>query len=121
MARKQRVLVVDDDPAHRETLFMLLTSGGIHVVPCESGSDALAVLKRQQFDLILSDVVMPGMDGMEFARKARKICPDTPVVLVTGRDSATDSIVADGNVALLKPYSTITLNSVLLEHLGVAL
>jgi CheY-like chemotaxis protein len=120
MAIKRRVLIVDDDSMHRETLSMLLTSGGIQVVGCESGHDALALLQqREQFDLILSDVVMPGMDGMEFARAARRLCSDVPIVLVTGRESAMDAIVSDGNVALLKPYSTTTLNSVLLEHLGI--
>jgi CheY-like chemotaxis protein len=118
----KRVLVVDDEALHRETLSALLQGGGIEVTACESAREALDVLRQPvHFDLALTDVLMPGMDGIEFARQARKLRPNLALVLVTGRDSAMDRVLSEGTVALLKPYSTETLNSVLREHLGVTI
>ena len=119
MPHSPRVMVVDDEAVHRETLAALLMGGGIRVAPFERAQDALHELGRDPaFDLILTDVLMPGMDGIEFARQARRLHPSIPIVLVTGRDSAMDAALDDGTVALLKPYSAETLNSVLREHLG---
>ncbi len=66
----------------------------------------------------MSDIVMPGMGGLEFCTRAHQMRPDMPVVLMTGHESVIDMVIARGNVALLKPYSAATLKRVLDEHLG---
>ena len=74
------------------------------------GDDALRRLAPPaEFDLIISDVVMPGMSGIDFARRAREARPGVPIILVTGDADAMESVLASGAVALLKPYSTETL------------
>jgi CheY-like chemotaxis protein len=116
-----RILVVDDEAVQRDTLSALLAARGMDVTCCERAEPALDLLRgAQDFDLIISDVVMPGMDGMQFAREARKLRPGVRVIMVTGHDSAMDRVIADGSIALLKPYSADALKRVLDEHLGGA-
>jgi CheY-like chemotaxis protein len=115
------ILVVDDEAVHRDTLSVLLAAQGMRVTCCERAASALDLLRgKQQFDLIISDVVMPGMDGIEFADEARRVRPGIPLILVTGHDSATDYVIAGGNIALLKPYSADALKRVLDDQLGRA-
>ena len=114
-----RVLVVDDDEMQRESLAALLVADGIAVTSCERAADALAMLRAlDPVDLIVSDIVMPDMDGLEFSARARALRPGMPIVLVTGDDTAVDRVIANGSVALLKPYSPGMLKRVLDEHLG---
>jgi len=122
MGINPHVMIVDDAAVHRDTLSAMLVHAGVQVTACENAADALTILRGDTvFDLILSDVRMPGMDGIEFSRQARKVRPATPLVLVTGRDSAMDAVMTGGNFALLKPYTAAALNGVLLEHLGITI
>jgi len=120
MPTAPHVMVVDDEAVNRETLRALLIDLGIKVTACANASEALAVLRAEDaVNLIFSDVLMPGMDGIELSRAVHKIRPHVPFVLVTGRDSAADSVVSKGTLALLKPYSIAALKGVLREHLGI--
>jgi CheY-like chemotaxis protein len=121
VSQSPRILVVDDEAVHRDTLRALLAAQGMTVVCCERAANALDLLRTPAlFDLVISDVVMPGMDGVEFAQQARSLRPALRVVLVTGHDSAMDHIIAGGDIALLKPYTADSLQRVLDEHLGRA-
>lgn len=121
MSVNTRVLVVEDDVANRETLCALLEQMGYAAIPVESGDAALAQLQTSEdFDLIISDVVMPGINGLDFARSVRETRRGIPIVLVTGDSDAMESVLASGAVALLKPYSTETLRQVLAEALEAA-
>lgn len=82
--RGWRVLVVDDDPFFREVLVELLTTEGCHVRSIARGTDALDWLKREPYDLVLSDIVMPDIAGWQVARAARDRDPAPVVVLITG-------------------------------------
>ena len=118
MGEQLRVLVLEDDLANRETLCALLEQMGYEPVPVDDGEAALALLATAEpFALALSDVVMPGISGLEFARRARKRRAGLPIVLVTGDADAMESVLIEGAVALLKPYSTETLRQVLAEAL----
>ena len=114
-----RVLIVDDDEMQRESLAALLAADGVAVTPCERACDALRILRSQDpVDIVVSDIVMPDMDGLEFSARARELRPGMAIVLVTGDDAAVDRVIANGSVALLKPYSPATLKRVLDEHFG---
>ncbi len=78
-----RILVVDDDDAVRDSVAEILIGGGASVETAENGRIALDMLGRQEFDLVLSDVVMPEMDGYELLMAAREAAPQTQVVLMT--------------------------------------
>lgn len=116
-----RILVVEDDPANRDTLCELLAHMGYSPIAAHRGEDALTVLDvGTDIDVIISDVVMPGISGLEFTRKARERRPDVPIVFVTGDREAMESVLASGALALLKPYSPATLESVIGEALAPA-
>lgn len=118
MSINAQVLIVDDDYATREALGALLEQMGHTPLTADSAADALRILESTAaLDVVVTDVVMPRMNGIEFAGRVRSIRPSLPVVLVTGDSNALDDVLASGGVALLKPYSPDTLRRVLKEAL----
>jgi len=79
----RKVLVVDDDTAVRESIAEILRAEGGEVISVGNGREAIERMRRERFDIVLSDVVMPEMDGYELFQAARREAPDTPVVLMT--------------------------------------
>ena len=79
----QRVLVVDDEAGLRMTLGANLELDGFEVVEAESGEHALELARGQRFDLVISDIRMPGIDGVQLFERLRALLPSVPVVLMT--------------------------------------
>lgn len=79
-----RILLAEDDEAMRVYLGRALENAGYEVVAVDCGTAALPYLQSEQFDLLLSDIVMPEMDGIELAQRCGEICPDTKVMFITG-------------------------------------
>jgi two-component system KDP operon response regulator KdpE len=103
-----RILVVDDEPQIRRVLHSSLESAGYDVTNVGSGKDALETLRSGQYDLVLLDVNMPEMDGIETCRAIRSNS-DIAVIILTVRDSETDKIEALDAGAydyVTKPFST---------------
>ena len=118
MSVNARVLVVEDDYATQQALSALLTQMGYTPVVADRGDDALRILDSSaKLDVIITDVVMPEMNGIEFAKRVRSARPALPIVLVTGDSDALEAVLASGAVALLKPYSPETLRRVLADAL----
>jgi len=95
---KPQLLVVDDDPSIRESLGALLTSAGYDVVVAENGASAVSHLDRTLADLIVTDLNMPGMSGMDLTYHVRSRYPATLIVAMSGDyqgDSVPAGIVAD--------------------------
>ena len=78
------VLLVDDDDSVREVCTAMLEDIGCKVVAVPGGAEALDQLKSQQFSLLLTDIAMPAMNGVELVREARKIAPEMPVLFASG-------------------------------------
>ena len=79
-----RILVVDDEPAARTLVTKALVADGYAVVAAEDGIQALEALAKSPFDMVLTDIVMPGIDGIELALKVAKDFPDTAILLMSG-------------------------------------
>jgi two-component system response regulator FlrC len=79
------VLVVEDEIVTREHLIAILTTAGYAVVAAADGAAALILLSRRPFDLILSDIMMPVLDGLQLLEIVRDKRIETPVVFLTGR------------------------------------
>jgi CheY-like chemotaxis protein len=79
----QSVLVVEDDPGIRDVLRLELSDQGFGVRTANSGEEALALLEKSPVDLVLLDLRMPGMDGLETAQKIKSRWPALPIVLCT--------------------------------------
>lgn len=94
MGTTGRVLVVDDERIVARVLARVLESAGHHVESCFDGREALSVLAAGEFDVVLSDISMPGLDGIELLRAVRSTDLDLPVVLITGAPSMHSAIHA---------------------------
>jgi len=88
------VLVVDDEPALRKVIRASLTASGFQVEECGTGQDALGVVEQHPFDLVLLDVNLPGMGGVETCRKIRALAPRAGILMVTVRDAEEDKVLA---------------------------
>jgi twitching motility two-component system response regulator PilH len=90
----RKILIVDDSPTERHVLNDMLTKAGYEVVACDNGEDAILKAKSVRPDLILMDVVMPGLNGFQ-ATRAISRDPDTraiPIILCTSKSQETDKI-----------------------------
>jgi DNA-binding NtrC family response regulator len=88
------ILVVDDDPLVRATVEELLTESGYAVELTEGADAALALVADREFGLVLSDIRMPGKDGMELLPELRELRPGMPVILMTGYASIDSAVTA---------------------------
>jgi len=87
-----RVLVVDDDRRLRDMLRRALESVGYEVDTAEDGGRALAAISGRTFDLVVLDVLMPGVDGLGVARRLRGRGDPVPVLMLTARDAVNDRV-----------------------------
>jgi len=92
MAEEFNVLVVDDEDDFRETLIKLLKKRSLHVWGAETGQKALDLMDQLVFDVVVLDVKMPGLDGIETLREMKKKKPLTEVILLTGHGSMESGI-----------------------------
>lgn len=79
-----RILLAEDEEAMRTYLERALTNAGYDVSTVDRGTEAIPMLEAEQFDLLLSDIVMPEMDGIELAQRCAEISPRTKVMFITG-------------------------------------
>lgn len=87
MSQFSRILMVDDEAAIRLTLGALLKRAAFDVTPAEGGAEAIALLERQPFDLLLVDLKMPEIDGMQVVAAARQRQSDIAIIVLTGHGS----------------------------------
>jgi PAS domain S-box-containing protein len=119
-----RILVVDDDSGICQTLQEILASAGCAVQTASDGAEGLRRLESEPFDLVLSDVVMPNMDGYELYMAIRKTQPGLPVLMMTAFHYDKDHIIKRSRVEGLegvifkKPVDTLRLREVIAETIG---
>jgi signal transduction histidine kinase len=102
-----RVLVVDDEPEVRQVLTDMLTLDGHAATACSDGATALRLLDTESFDLVLTDLGMPGLDGWEVARAAKQRYPAMPIGLITGWGDWIDTADAEQrgiDILITKPF-----------------
>lgn len=104
----RRVLLVDDDPAYGEYVRRVLTSGGFDVTHQPDAESALARVRAERWDLLVTDIRLPGMTGLELLERVREAAPGLPVAVLTGHASVDYAVSAlRGSAAefLQKPVS----------------
>jgi two-component system, OmpR family, KDP operon response regulator KdpE len=104
-----RILLVDDESAIRRALRSPLMELGFHVVEAVRGEEALQLLRSGSFDVVLLDINMPGIGGMETLRRIRAVSPKLPVLMLTVRDAEEEKVSALDEGAddyVTKPFST---------------
>jgi CheY-like chemotaxis protein len=116
--RTGRILVVDDNEEVGAFAETLLSELGHHVVRAKTGSEALECVEQHQFDAVFTDVVMPGMSGLELAEALKTLHPNLPVVLTTGYSDEVTTSGTGGLPVVFKPYRLEALASALDKALG---
>jgi DNA-binding NtrC family response regulator len=117
-----RILAVDDEPEMLDTVRRILGRAGHEVVARGAGAAAVETLDTERFDLVLTDLMMPGVDGMAVLAAARRACPEAPVVLMTAYATVETAVAAMRSGAwdyVAKPFSMQELRVVIdraLEH-----
>src|SRR2546426_5900706 len=122
-AKPPRILIVDDDSGQRSLLDSFLSSQGFDTVPVASGEQALETLRGGQFSMMISDVRMPGISGLETLRRVRKEYSMLPVLLVTAYADIREAVGAmrDGAVNYLaKPIDLDELLHTVQQATGIA-
>jgi hypothetical protein len=117
-----RILIVDDEAAQMQALCDTLHDHGYETVGVTTGEAALSTLREREFDLLLTDLIMPGMDGIALLRQALGAVPDLVGIIITGRSSITTAVEAMKSGAfdyILKPFKLSVILPVLSRALGV--
>ncbi len=118
------VLIVDDDDAVRRVLRRVLEADGYDVVDCANGREAMLAMEQRRPDLVITDVYMPEMDGIEFLVRLREDDPDLPVLAVSGGSLApADFVLEDAsqlgaNAILTKPYDVAVMRQAVRDLLA---
>jgi two-component system, OmpR family, response regulator MprA len=102
------ILVVDDDVSLRTALERVLGASGFEVAVAEDGDEALALLRKRQFDAVVLDVVMPGRDGIGVCESLRRAGSQLPILMLTARDTIRDRVTgleAGADDYLTKPFA----------------
>ncbi len=104
----KKILIVDDEEGMRIALNEALSRVGFKVVSCADGREAVTKLKNDTYAMVITDIKMPGLDGLGLLREVKKICPETPVVMITAYGTIDNAVEAMKDGAcdyLLKPFS----------------
>jgi two-component system response regulator HydG len=92
--RRKRVLIVDDDPSDLEVIAESLEREGYEIVKASSGRSALEIIRSEDFDLIVTDLKLPDLDGMEILRRAKEEIPYVQVIVLTGYGTVEGAVEA---------------------------
>jgi DNA-binding NtrC family response regulator len=104
---KPHILLIDDEAIALSNLSHVLEREGYTVTACKNGESGLAAMQSTRFDLVLTDLRMPGIDGMDVLRHIRETTPEVPVIMITGHatlDSAVEAMKAGAHHYIAKPF-----------------
>jgi len=105
---KPSILVVDDELLIRDLLYDFFTGQGWDISVAEDGEKALEIMRARDFDLVLTDIKMPEMDGLDLTTHVKQSHPDLPVVLMTGFpsvDTAVEALRKKVDDYVIKPFN----------------
>jgi DNA-binding NtrC family response regulator len=121
MAKLNQILIVDDNPHMSNLLSDILDFFDYKAVGARDGEEALRTLTEKSFDMVITDLRMPRMDGMNLLRALKERFPGLPVVVITGfgtDSSRSDALEAQADGFLAKPFKVEEIKELLKKHLG---
>lgn len=112
--KSMKFLLVDDDEWIRDSLRLFFEAEGCHIVALETAEEAMETLNGQNYDIIIADYKLPGMDGVEFFRRIQSSHPDTIKILITAYKS--EVVVSEARKAgvqhlIAKPFTSETIEA----------
>jgi CheY-like chemotaxis protein len=123
MNTKLQVLVIDDDAVVGRSFDRVLSDKGYDVSTVSSGEEALNTIKQTNFDVVFTDIKMPGMDGLEVTERIKARCPWTPVVVITGygtEENEAKASVLGASGFVRKPLTPEMIESITLKAVNDA-
>jgi DNA-binding NtrC family response regulator len=123
MNTKPQVLVIDDDAVVGRSFDRVLSSKGYDVSTVLSGEEAMDTIRENDFDVVFTDIKMPGMDGLEVTERIKARCPWTPVVVITGygtEDNEAKASVLGVSGFVRKPLTPEIIESITLKAISEA-
>lgn len=109
-----KILIVDDDIAVQKVLKKVIISGGMEPIAVSSGEEALALLKKESFSLMILDIMMGGMDGFEVVQTARQGGVNLPIIILSGRSEDYDTLYGldiGADDYITKPFNPVLLGA----------
>jgi CheY-like chemotaxis protein len=111
----KHILLVEDEASVRSALRFMLRTDEHTVEEAANGAQALDLLSKHRFDLVMTDFAMPGMNGAELAVKIKQLVPGQPILIITGYRKAPGDFQSYVDAILLKPFSLEELRQTLLK------
>lgn len=111
-ARMKHILLVEDDPQIARLLDLHLNTAEYRLITCSSGESAMRQLSLVRVDLIILDIMLPGMNGMEICRRVRQLQIDVPIMMLTSRGEEADKVLAlelGADDYVTKPFGVLEL------------
>lgn len=121
MAQTNQILIVDDNPHMSSLLSDILDFFDYKAVGARDGEEALKILREESFDMVITDLKMPKMGGMDLLHTIKDKLPNLPVVVITGfgtDSSRSDAFAAQADGFLAKPFKVEQIKELLKKHLG---
>jgi DNA-binding NtrC family response regulator len=118
---RRRILYVEDDPTGREVAVYNLQKAGYDVTPASDGQEALSRFPLEKFDLVITDIRMPGLSGLELVRRIHRMVPCLPVIVVTafgGMETAVEAMRGGACYFIAKPFGRAHLQLAVEKVLG---
>ncbi|MEK6582499.1 MAG: response regulator [Nitrospirota bacterium] len=113
----KKILIVDDDIAVRNLLNEILTFHGYDVDCVSNGEDAIKLIKAKHYDVLVTDYMMPGINGIELVKKARDIKSSMPIIGMSGSYNEKNFLAAGANLFIAKPFVFKKLKDILEKEL----
>ena len=117
-AKRLKILVVDDEPFVCDSVKMLLEFDGHTVETAPNAAQALQIFKKGEFDLIMTDLMMPNMKGDELALRTRELAPKQPIVMITAHAEMLNPPVKGIDYIVSKPFLLEDLREAIAKTLG---
>jgi DNA-binding NtrC family response regulator len=107
--KDKKILLIDDDESIRDSMSMFFLGEGIHIDTFETAEEGVDAMKKQHYDIIITDYRLPGMDGLSFLKHILRLCPDSFKILITAYGSREVLTAATGRGVdeyIEKPFTT---------------
>ncbi len=115
-----RILVIDDEPTVQEILYDYLSAAGFEVTVAEDGIEGLALYRKEPFDLVLTDIMMPGKTGLEVIKELRADYPEARIIATAAgvEEVLSQAMEAGADHSLEKPFALKEVVAIMKEMLG---
>ncbi len=120
ITRGKRILLADDEQIVRKCIHLLLRRDGHNVTQAQDGLEALALFREGEFDLVITDFMMPGLRGDELTVRIKRLAPSQPVVMVTATDDGFTNGENPVDAIVHKPFNLLELRRAIAEALSVS-